>query len=120
MNIDNLKQNKPSLIAFDLLIDKNIPFDYTMEVLLNRGVFKWFAVRRRLIVLKNIWKDHINITLSLLKRRDIPIKQREYLKGYLKAKEECRAEVRKLCHSPRLQAPDNDKKARDFLSAKEA
>ena len=39
-----------------------------------------------------------------------------YLRGYLKATEECRAEIRDMCHSDRWRAPDFDKEAQEYLN----
>jgi len=113
----NIKQNKPSLVAKDLL-QFGVSEEITHKILLARGVYKWLSVRRQLIVLKNIWKDRINDVLAKLpkaKRGDTY--SLGYLRGYLKAYEECRSEVRALCHSERWQAPDFDRKANEFLSS---
>jgi len=53
----NIEQNKPSLIAEDLEKHAGVPLELTHKVLLARGVYKWFAVRRQLIRLKDIWKE---------------------------------------------------------------
>lgn len=114
-NIWNEKQNKPTLVArdFELLgIDKN----QTYEILLKRGVFKWLAVRRRLIKLKNLWKDEIyrlQKEISKGKKNKTDIKE---LKGRIKMLVICREVVRDLCHSERWQAPDFDKEANEFLN----
>lgn len=115
-NIWNYAQNKPTLIAKDLE-QFGVPRDDTYHILLTRGVFKWFAVRRQLIKLKNAWKSKITFTLLELtaaKEGDDFYKV-AFLKGYLKAYEECRAEVRALCHSERWQAPDFDRHAQEYL-----
>jgi len=39
-----------------------------------------------------------------------------YCRGYAKAYEEVRKEVRDLCHSERWQAPDFDYEAQNFLN----
>lgn len=115
MYIDNCEQNKPSLIAEDL--KQYVPFDIIMRVLLNRGVFKWLAVRRNLIKLKGNWKNKISLILQKIRvsKEEGSHMELWYNKGYLKAYEECRKEIRNLCHSPRWQAPDFDKKAILFL-----
>lgn len=100
------RQNKPTYVAKDLSTH-GIPTDVAYEILLRRGVFKWFAVRRRLIRLKDEWKAQI---------RGLNRKKTPWEKGYLKALEECRAEVRELCHSERWQVPDNDSAAREWLT----
>ena len=103
----SFKQNKPSLIVKDICEKyPEVNKDFIYEVLLNRGVFKWFSVRRKLIKLKNKWK--INIT-------KLNRKKTEQEKGFLKAIEKCRKEVRELCHSDRFIAPDFDKDSNIFL-----
>jgi hypothetical protein len=103
----NFAQNKPTLIVSDIVKKyPNVNPDFVYEVLLKRGVFKWLAVRRDLIKLKDIWKEEI----TRLNRR----KTKEE-KGYYKALLKCRAEVRKLCHSDRFRAPDFDNPANEFL-----
>jgi len=109
MNIKNnlwqYRQNRPILIARDLE-QYGVPKEVTMEILLKRGVFKWLAVRRQLIKLKNKWKEEI---------RELNRKKTEREKGYLEALIKCREEIRRLCHSERLQAPDNDRHAIRFI-----
>lgn len=111
-----IEQNKPSLVAKDLQAF-GVPPEITHSVLLARGVYKWLSVRRHIIKLKNVWKARIVETLAKLKeakrsRNDYEV---GYLRGYLKAYEECRGEVRALCHSERWQAPDFDRKAQAHL-----
>lgn len=113
----NIPQNKPSLVADDLEV-LGIPRLVTHKILLARGIYKWLSVRRQLIVIKNNWKIKINNTLALLraeKRKPDNRYMIGYLRGYLKAYEECRASVRELCHSDRWQAPDFDREANRFL-----
>lgn len=115
-NIWNFAQNRPILIARDLA--ELVPINVTFEVLLKRGVFKWFSVRRDLIKLKNIWKGTITQTIQKIvvaKQNKNKIRH-AYLKGYLAAYQECRRDVRKLCHSDRWRAPDNDKYSIRFLA----
>ncbi len=107
MNIDEEKQNRPVLIVRDLA-KHGIPPDIVFESLLRRGVFKWLSVRQDLIRLKDVWKDEIT---------GLNRKKTEREKGYLCAMENCRKQIRALCHSPRLRAPDNDLSARRFLSS---
>jgi hypothetical protein len=111
-----LAQNRPTLIARDLG-RWGVPIDETYRILLSRGVFKWFAVRRELIKLKNAWKEAVAIALSQIAeyKRLGDVKKRAYWVGYLHAMEECRAGVRALCHSPRWRAPDNDRHAVRWL-----
>lgn len=112
----NIEQNKPSLVAEDLE-EFGVPAHITHSVLLARGVYKWLSVRRQIIKLKNVWKARIVETLAKLKEAKRSHNDYEvgYLRGYLKAYEECRSEVRALCHSERWQAPDFDRKAQAHL-----
>lgn len=113
-------QNKPSLIANDLL-EYGISKEITHRILLTRGVYKWLAVRRHLIKTKDVWKNRIKTISSELKlaKKSNNGYQVGYFRGYLKAYEECRADIRSLCHSERWQAPDFDKEAIKFLETLE-
>jgi len=127
-NIWGFKQNKPTLIVKDIT-DKypNIPSDFIYSILLKRGVFKWLAVRRDLITLKNIWRKNItntiisihkakeDIEIDIMNKKSPDFNKLSYLRGYLKALENDRGEVRKLCHSDRWRAPDFDKGANNYL-----
>lgn len=104
----NYRQNKLTYVVSDLKkiypqIDENIVYG----ILLKRGIFKWLSIRRRLIKLKDSWTTEVK---SLP-----PGKKTPWERGYLNALEKCRKQVRKLCHSDRLQAPDFDKGANQFL-----
>jgi len=101
------KQNKPSLVVADIVkqypeVDPN----FIYRVLLQRGVFKWLAVRRDVIKLKAEWKDEV---------RDLNRRKTAEERGYQKALIKCRAAVRALCHSERFRAPDFDRQANEFL-----
>ena len=113
INIKNIwlfAQNKPTLVVRDILERyPDVDPDFVYEVLLKRGVFKWLAVRRDLIKLKDEWKVVI---------RDMNHKKTPYQKGYHAAMIKCRAQIRKLCHSERFRAPDFDKHAINFLKEK--
>lgn len=110
-NIWGFAQNKPTLVVKDICEKyPDVEPDFIYEVLLKRGVFKWLAVRRDLIKLKNIWKGEV---------RDLNRKKNKEEKGYLKALLKCRAQVRKLCHSERWTAPDFDRQANIYLIKKE-
>jgi len=115
-DIWNIKQNKPSYIARDFEMF-GIPREITHTILLARGVYKWLAVRRKLVRLKNEWKERIKATIQdiMATKKSGDSYKLGYLRGYLKAYEEARKEIRALCHSDRLQAPDFDKEAREFL-----
>lgn len=114
------KQNRPTLVVRDLA--RLVPGHLVYSVLLQRGVFKWFAVRRDLIKLKNLWRDRItalNAELRAAKESGHGY-EAALLKGKLKAYEECRGEVRALCHSERWRAPDNDREAQRWLNERAA
>lgn len=128
-SIWNCAQNKPSQIVNDLLNyiwnnEIGVEGDSQKEVenviyetLLRRGVFKWFGVRRKLIKLKNYWKEHETATISAMRsaRLSGDHKQKHYLQGYLYAMQKCRADIQALCHSDRWQVPDHDSKAKQWL-----
>ena len=109
-SIWNEAQNKPTLIVRDL--EKYAPADAVYESLLRRGVFKWLSVRRQLIALKNVWRERV--TRSIEQQKAEP-RRKQWLRGYRAGIEECRAEVRALCHSSRWQAPDFDRHAVRWL-----
>jgi hypothetical protein len=113
----NFKQNKPTLIVRDLAVF-GVPEDEAYRTLLIRGVFKWFSVRRKLIALKNEWKDEITWTLSAIMnaKRIKDWKRLAELRGELRILSRCREQVRELCHGPRWQAPDFDRRAREYLA----
>jgi hypothetical protein len=109
-----------------------VPHGGTFKILLRRGVFKWLAVRRDLIRLKNTWRARVTATIDEIRvtKRNIAgaysrpilmdgIKRLYWLRGYLEALEDCRAEIRALCHSERWQAPDNDRHAVEWLERQE-
>ena len=121
-NIWSYKQNKPSLIAMDMAEIYNVPFEGTLKILMARGVFKWLAVRRDLIRLKNDWKGHIRFCQddikvwkdklnndNLLKEERIYQYNYGYTRGKLEAYTKCRNEVRTLCHGERWTVPDFEK-----------
>jgi Leu/Phe-tRNA-protein transferase len=119
-----LAQNKPSLVVKDVLkLSRSSFFEMTedrlYQILLNRGVFKWLAVRRDLIKLKDKWKRSVTACLAWKKefKRTKEWRRYYFVKGYQAALEQCRAEVRALCHSQRWRAPDNDRKAQEWLES---
>jgi len=116
-DIWQFKQNKPTLIVRDIQqLYPQIPENFLYSILLSRGVFKWLSVRRELIKLKDTWKEKVkNILSEIVIHKKKDKLYYSYLKGYLKGYEECRKEVRQLCHLDRLQAPDFDKKANEYL-----
>jgi len=114
-NIWLFAQNKPTLIVKDLC--KFVSPDIIYNSLLKRGVFKWLSVRRDLIKLKDTWKERIKgceIAKASYKEWG-DIKSYHKMVGYQNCLEECRKEIRKLCHSERFVAPDFDRKAKEYL-----
>ena len=108
-NIWQYKQNKPSLICKDL--EEWVPPEVTARVLMARGVYKWLAVRRDLILLKNQWRDELTRLYRAIENGDIKRGSPEHhrIVGRIKALEGCRAQIRALCHSERWRCPDIDK-----------
>lgn len=113
-NIWMYRQNKPTLVARDLH-KCGVPYDATYAILLARGVFKWLAARRDLIKLKNVWRRRVKACYGILTIGGMSPYETGRMRGYLKAVEECRKEVRAICHAERWTAPDYDKGAADFL-----
>lgn len=104
-NIWTYKQNKPTLVVRDLA-QYGVPAAGAYAILMARGVFKWLAVRRDLIKLKDRWKGKLKQALA--EQQGNGSSSQQYWKGYRKALEECRKDVRLLCHSERWRAPDFD------------
>jgi len=118
----NFSQNKPTLVVKDICEKyPEVDPEFVYEVLLKRGIFKWLAVRRDLIKLKNIWRDEItklnNILYEAKKNNESYKCNKE--KGAIVMLTKCRQSVRKLCHSNRWRAPDFDKTANLFLQERE-
>ena len=111
-NIWNERQNKVSYVVQDL--SEFAPPDVVYTALLRRGVFKWLAVRRDIIKAKDRWKLRVTRSIQLQQQASSGI-DKAYQRGYRKAVEECRAEVRAMCHSDRWRAPDFDGKAWHWL-----
>lgn len=106
-NIQCFKQNKIGYILRDCErfgIDTHL----IRLILLARGVNKWLANRIEFIKLKSLMREEITkVQKEMLEAK----KGGHYyhvakLKGYLKAKEEDRVRLRKICHSDRWQWPD--------------
>lgn len=115
-----LKQNKATYVVKDIIqkqseLPLGIPLidDDIYKILLARGVFKWFSVRRQLIKYKDFLKRKINNTLII--QRICPPRDTQYWRGYRKACEDIRKDLRKMCHSQRWQVADNDKLAKYWL-----
>ena len=118
-NIWQYKQNKPKLIANDLNKLYNIPKNITHKILIARGVYKWLSVRRNLIKLKDVWKTRLTECYLNVNNKPYDPLERAWKRGYIKALEECRKEIRLLCHSERWQAPDDDKEAQNIIGDKQ-
>jgi flagellar motility protein MotE (MotC chaperone) len=135
-NIWQYRQNKPSRIARDLKDICGVPYEISMRILMARGVFKWLAVRRDLIKLKNVWRNEITELHRCLRHtRQFQKNSRERIKSAadyqtvkaeqryqrslkeleirtserIKTLEHCRAQVRALCHSERWRDVDFDR-----------
>ena len=106
VTINEIAQNKPTLIVLDLLAF-GVPEEAAYSILLKRGIFKWLACREDLIRLKDCMKKEI---------RALNRKKSDKEKGYLKALEKYRKEIRFICHSPRIRVQTTDSKAQEFLA----
>ena len=113
--INSFKQNKLTYIAKDFETLFGIDKRLTYAILLARGVFKWLAVREKLIKLKNQWKEEITELNNQLRKLPKNSKERKILAERWKTLNKCREQIRKLCHSTRWQVPNNDEKAKRFL-----
>ena len=125
-NVWQYRQNKPIHVARDLHRIFGVPIKATLKILMARGVCKWLAVRRDLIRVKNVWKAEITDTLIKIKMKKVILKETHkdnnrahcelwYLRGYLKAMEICRADIRAMCHSERWRFPDHDSASRKLI-----
>jgi len=104
VNIENMRQNHPELVVRDLA-RLGVPEEQSRHILKMRGINKWLCVRRLLIQLKNRWKGDITVAQKTIETHrahpnlsDCSI---EYVRGWLAATEQHRAQVRALCHSDR-------------------
>lgn len=115
--INNKRQNKPTYVAQDL--EKiGVPRDITYHSLLKRGVFKWMAARKDIITLKKTIKDRIrdaNEWITSAKKNGDDPKTIAFMRGNLRALQDCQMEIRRICHSSRWRAPQNDNGAIDYL-----
>lgn len=101
-DLNNARQNHPELVVRDLAA-LGVPQEVVRRTLKWRGVNKWFAVRRLLITLKFRWKDRISAVQEEKRRAKWQGDMKRYnqLVGYQRAYEECRQQVRALCHHTR-------------------
>jgi uncharacterized glyoxalase superfamily metalloenzyme YdcJ len=144
-SIWSCRQNKPSYVVQDIMRDILLTFgampsmqyksvrNHVYEILLQRGIFKWLAVRRDLIKLKNEWKAEITARQTEIASNKVAIRmckgtaparhaafRNQYHRGYMAAMTRCRQEVRAMCHSDRWQVQDNDRDAQRWLEEREA
>lgn len=138
--IAHQRQNRVSLIVDDLA--PYVEADVVYRVLLARGVFKWFSVRRNLIRLKEHWRkasrieqqglrdaradtreawQAVTAAREELRRAEARLREcqqrRAWSRGYLASLETSRREIGRLCHSDRWQVQDNDRRAIRWLDA---
>lgn len=99
-----------------------VPNNVVHDILIARGVYKAFSVRRRLIRMQQTILNRIIYLKG--ERKQITNKHGnssstriDYVRigGEIYACETIYNELRALCHSGRWQAPDNDKEAVDYL-----
>jgi len=114
--IEHYRQNKVKHILTDLEA-LGVSRLAGAKVLLARGVFKWFAVRRSLIKRKEQWKKSETILYGCLRsaKRERDYYHIAWFRGYIAALQACRADIRHLCKSSRWQAQDNDTEAQRLL-----
>jgi len=107
--INNFKQNKIKYLVKDFA-EYGVPEDVTREILLKRGINKWLHNRMLIINLKDELKEEIK---DLLQQMDYY--QAEYNKedgvyrelvGSLRATNNIRQKIRKICHSSRYVFPE--------------
>ena len=108
-NIWEYRQNKPRLVCRDMWALFGVPQKATAEILMARGVYKWLRVRSLLIALKDLWRDQLTAAYRDIEAGKIQRGTPEYWQevGRIHALEECRLQVRALCHSPRWAAPED-------------
>jgi len=101
-NINGMAQNRVSLIAADfarLGVDERT----VRRVLMARGVNKWLAARRRIILYKNQLRDEITNTIGDIQaaKHGGDHLRLARLRGALEAKQEARKHLRTICHMSR-------------------
>jgi len=142
MDINNMKQNHPELIVWDIMrwiekFDQGLQKSGVRFILKMRGINKWLRIRRLLIQLKVQWLNRINELelqayelknegniwrcIGAFRKANKCFKKCERLKGERIGIIKCRQQVRALCHSPRdvdfpdyLKFPDSCKLPNDF------
>ena len=115
-NIWRIEQNKPSLVVRDIKhLYPDVDEDTIYKILLGRGVFKWLAVRRELIKLKDEIKEELTRLYKQVENMQKGTREHRELVGRIKALEWTRSRIREMTHSDRFIAPDNDREAQEFL-----
>jgi len=117
-NVWSFEQNRPTLVASDLEVF-GVPRRVSYAILCARGVFKWLAVRRDLIKLKDHYRGEVTRLLTAIENAraggNAPLQAE--LRGRLSAYAEALRDIRSLCHSDRWRAPDFDGDAWAWLKS---
>jgi len=118
-NVWGFRQNRPTLIAQDLEA-WGVPRSATYAILLARGVFKWLAVRRDLIRLKNLWAHEAASVRRQIAKAEAEGRAHDSarLRERVATLADCRDDIRALCHSERWRAPAFDGAACAWLHSK--
>jgi len=107
-NINEYRQNKIKYIIKDL--EQYVPEDIIREVLLKRGVNKWFMCRGEFINLKDELKDFTNSILKIMFALKLQEGKRggryREMVGMLKTTICIRERIRRICHLSRWQFPE--------------
>lgn len=117
-NIPEYRQHKIGRIARDFLFYFDVPPIETARILLARGIAKWMSVRRMLYATQQKWLVQVREAQEGLRDatdNGLGYGDRMWLKGYLYAKEECRADIDSLCKSGRWQIAQDDSYGRKLL-----
>ena len=117
-NVWNFPQNKPSLITRDFLELYGIPQLDSARILMARGVFKWFAGRRKLLKLKEKIKVELKQRYGeseAFKKDPLATPKDFYMnKGAVKALERVLKEISEIGHAPRWDVQDNDRRSKEL------
>jgi len=116
-NIWEYRQNKPSRII-RALGSLGVSETAAAQILMAHGVYKWLAARRDLIRAKNSWRAELTALYRSIEDGTIKrgTKEHHVAVGRIAALEQCRGEVRAICHSQRWRAPDHDPRAMDYFA----
>ena len=118
-NIWNYPQNKPSLITRDFYDLYGIPQLDSARILMSRGVFKWFAGRRKLLKLKESIKAELKLrymSANEFKKNMESTNSKDFYmnKGAIKALEHVLKEIQAIGHAPRWDVQDNDRRSKEL------